>query len=185
MIANRELGYVYAAIHKTGSASTRAWLKTHHGGQIVGAYHALDVPAEHRQSLRFVTVRDPFERVFSWWCYHRAFPMLDLEGRATRVPAEREDFLTFIGRVKAARYGQAEIARRFDASIFVRLECLRDDLARLPFVGSDFAEPPHLRPTPGKPAGGFFGAFARDGIEAETVREAFAEDFTMLGYEAG
>ena len=60
--------YVYVAVPRTASKSTSAWLVENYSGKYYGkAHHSTHVPGGSRKKCVFAVVRDPYERMRSYY----------------------------------------------------------------------------------------------------------------------
>ena len=178
MIASDQFGgYVYLCPEKTGTAMMRAWLQRFFGGYVIDRYHAMDVPSTFQlacpAAFRLMTVRNPYERMFSLWCF------VDGRGHSRRGAGmtflEACDECASKGRGLFAWYmtGQCDMA--------LRLEQIVTEVRKLPFHGAAHSEPPvRRRAGRHKPAASFFD-YCTD-ADASGVRRLFAEDFDFFGY---
>ena len=69
--------HVYIAIPKTASSTVADYLCRYEGGHREGDHHSIDIPAYAKDFLVWCSVRNPYERLYSWWywrCIERRNP---------------------------------------------------------------------------------------------------------------
>jgi hypothetical protein len=174
--------YVYIAIPKTGTQSVSSWLMVHYDATLLRPQHDWKVRPEHRRFLIFTVVRNPYERAFSNWWWRTKDPQAegtdlwgmpfadyvawDISARCTDPPRNMT---------------QRQYVKGSGATLVLRLERLRSEITRLPFVPDDHPPIPHMRKTVGKPGLSFAGYFSAE--DEELVWEGWKEDFEEFGYE--
>ncbi len=162
MIAGSD--YVFGGIQKTGTLAMRRWLQEHYGGKRIGPYHSFYVPPPHDEKFRFLTIRNPYDRMRSLW----------------RVTRERDDWLSFEHMCRHYHefaLGQSQIVDRFKPDMVLRNEDLANEVKRLPFYNQESIEPGIMRPTDAK-----FPKYKLTEEDRAVVREVYRADFEALGY---
>ena len=77
MIGCHELKYFYTTAPRTGTASVCQFLRKQYKGKSIARWHRTIIPEEYRSYFRFMTIRDPYQRLVSlwWWCHaHKKDP---------------------------------------------------------------------------------------------------------------
>ena len=162
MIAGR--GYVFGGIQKTGTLAMRHWLQKHYQGKRIGPYHSFYVPPPHDRKFRFLTVRNPYDRMRSLW----------------RVTRDRDGWLSFEHMCRHYHefsLGQSEIVDRFKPDMILRNESLADEVKRLPFYKAESGEPGIMRPTDAT-----HPKYTLTEDDRAVVADVFAADFEVLEY---
>ncbi len=160
MIAGR--GYVFACIQKTATAAVRHWLIEHHGGKPIGPYHSFYVPPPHEEKFRFLTVRDPYERMRSLW-------------RVTKIKEPWASFEHMCRHYHEFDLGQSEILDRFKPDLTLRAENLSEEIRALGFNRDDVPPPVQTRITKAP-------EYALTDADRAVVFRVFWRDFEALGY---
>lgn len=164
MIGSHELEYVFPCIPKAGTLSVRKWLIKYHAGRIIRGYHAADVRDEWKDHLIFTVVRNPRERLWSWYQWelyqvrvNRPRRMKNLEPHLGSF----EHFLKLLISLRGREAPQPESPQltltmydyfvRAGCSRYLKLERLVPDLRALPFATEETVmQIEHTRITPGK-----------------------------------
>ena len=172
-------GWAYVCPQKTGTASVRTWLRARHQGRQHGKYHGRALPPDAASALVFMTVRDPYERLYSLWNVRngRAGPGV------TQTPRQPRDlpFEECCAHYAAIGGRLVDFRDATGATVVLRCEHLAEDIRRLPFVADDDPGPGHLRHNDGKVAARLADHFGEEG--RALVRRYFAADFEAFGYE--
>lgn len=176
MIISYENKFVYIAIPKTGSASIRSWCKRYGGLKTKIPYHSYIVPDQYRDYSIFTTVRNPYERCWSWY---------NFEGKTYESFIKyMEDLILWKNDGYSYRefpqqyITQTEYIKRGNVDYVIKLEEL--DMEVLPFINEKTVIP-HSRKTKNKPKGSALKYLKNS--EKKLVQEYCLEDFEELGYE--
>ncbi len=70
MIISHKRKYVYIAIPRTGSNSVASWLMAYADGEQLDFHHSWKVPRQYHDYTIFTVVRNPYERLFSFWWFY-------------------------------------------------------------------------------------------------------------------
>ena len=190
----------YNAIHigppKTATLAIRRWLQRNYGGVIIGGYHQAEVPKARKDYFKFISVRDPEDRLWSWFQWEIYQIKVNRGGRwkgFENHTGSFEAFISFLMEQRGKTIDEVEFTRlspqatltQYDyfkvsgADAFVRVEHLVGDLARLPFVEREIAARIQVaRETPGKEPKRLSHRDRR------LILEYCPEDFETFGYEA-
>lgn len=190
MMVMKKYRHVYVAIPRTATHSVYAWLRKNYEGRQIGFYHGWRVPETYRDFTVFITVRNPYERVFSYWWLSCMMSLTD------KPPAgcSFRDFMSLITQYKDGDFRnpalnvpeihgtQKGYYDRAGASVFIRLEDFHNELRnKLNFVKRPFPKLPHKHIGKGKPKVSFQNYFGND--EEQLVWDYCAEDFEAFGYK--
>lgn len=193
MIASDKYKYAFPCIPKNGTLSVRRWLITYLDGKQVGAYHQDFIPEKRKGYFRFITVRHPEDRLWSWFHWERYQIRVDRRGRGKQFEACTDTFEAFLrflisrrGKEPTDPYNPQECMTQFDyydklkPNTVIKLENLQEGIEGLPFYPR-YPLPPlkHLRPTPGKPPRRPFTF-----LEKNLIQEYCSADFEAFGYHS-
>ena len=163
---------MFVEIPKTGSTSLHGWLRHHHGGRAWRSQHSRDIPG-HAQGWRvYLVVRDPIERIGSFWVWENF-------RRGLRRSFERWMRVRVMGpKTEAMLAPQAKWVDELDATV-LNLETLDEDLARWGFDGPPV---PRKNVTEATPWGA--GKFVDSCTPANLslIMEYSPDDFDRFGY---
>lgn len=185
--------FVYTAIPKTGTASIVKYLIYKWKAKRRGLYHDIRVPQAYEHLPRFTVVRNPYERVFSFWWYTCQNPERTDEVFPYGTSFER--FMAYL--IENKHYdphpnrncswlleSQQNWINRAGVQYVVYLENFYQDFAELPFIQQSPENLPALfkqRKTPGKP-GSFEAYYGNDRNKKQLVWQYCRKDFHQLGY---
>lgn len=137
MVLSKTQGWVYIAIPKTASTTMSMGLQRACHGQSLALYHGMDVPADFKDSTIFTIVRDPYNRLYSWWHFRCvARPCDGLHGLSMpdfleRVEAWAKGEASPGGDVSELFYPQHYIAERAGVNLTLRYEALDHDIPEM------------------------------------------------------
>lgn len=143
--------FVFIAVPKTASQSlTYHWLPKY-GGKDLGPeqYHRRDVPSEHAHKLTFAVVRNPYDRVVSFWHYMAKFLPEQVADLSPRFDPSwpLEEFCDWLPETQDERFFcQTKFLSLARVDRILRYEHLISDLRHLPFVHRWY-ELPHTNST--------------------------------------
>ena len=191
MIALHKYKHVYVEIVKTGTTSIGRWLKNNYGGVDIqktdATRHGVAIPLQYKDCKVFVTVRNPYERAYSYFVYNKYF-------KGTPCGVLRTEFKEFLRWLISCRDGcykerhapfkHSPQKKYYDvagASIFIRVENFKKEaIDKLSFVRHPLSLMRILNATKGK-HGTFKDCFGKE--EEALVWEYCKEDFGAFGYE--
>ena len=191
MIGSDKLNYVYIGPPKTGTLSVRNWLTTYFSGKVIGGYHQAKVPEKRKDAFKFMTVRHPDERLWSWYQWELYQLRTDRVRRNPDLVPHLGTFGLFIRYLTEMRgkavdtitspqltLTQYDYFKLAKCDMTAILECLPEQLSCLPFANrNDERLIKHTRQTPGK------APINITKEEKELVREYCPEDFGKFGYD--
>lgn len=177
----------WGRIPKTGSTALSRWLSANYNVRGCGAYHSMDLPEGEWQC--FVTVRDPIERMGSWWafdCHQRNRRQTLYKNKWVDNPAwgwTFEQWMTtrIMGdeRTPPLYYPMSRWVDELDARV-AHLETLDQDLKSL---GFDRPMPVKMENVgTGKPYSGKFRDAVSDS-DLQLILDYCPDDFERFGYE--
>jgi len=177
MMISDKFKFVYVAIPKTGTAAVNQWCSRHFKATQRISYHSYVVPNECKSYCIFITVRNPYERCWSWYHFQH--------GR-NEFPGTFEDFLFMLkywrdfkkegDQFPDAFITQKEYRRKSKANYIIKLEEL--DMESLPFVATmKQCIVPVVRVTPNKPP------INLTEKQKALVFDYCGEDFLEFGYK--
>jgi len=192
MIVSDEFHFVYVAPPKTGSQSMRVWLINHiPDARELGHTHDMLVPEEYCEYSTFLTVRNPYDRVFSlWWFQH-----MDARRAATIGPEAfgTVGFEEYVRKLKQwstegsdghqtcwAYVPLVEYKRRCGAMQHIHMEWMDEEIRRAFMWAKELPRIPHLRQSNDR-------SIAQDALltdeRRKLVRWYCPGDFKAFGYE--
>jgi len=134
MVVLREYKIVWSSVPRTGTLSMLRLLK-HFKGILVGKFHRHTVPEKYKDYTRFMLVRNPYDRLLSWWRWW--------QNHDSRIPIQSdetfEEFLIWLIKNRNA-YGkdycyccdsQAAFSHAFKCNIFLYLDKLPEDFKKV------------------------------------------------------
>ncbi len=192
MIISPELKYAFVSTVKGGTNSLYQILSEHYQGRRYGGFHCNDVSEIPADWHLFTTCRNPYSRAVSIWfstCmrgkdryyFRQMCPNPDsfevfaewaaiMQSQLPRLSEPQQQLLM----TQSQRHGD------IDFDTVLRVEQLRSDFAKLPFVESKLPEFPILNPTRNQrdSAGDYLTERA-----IRAVQKWMAPDFIKYGYE--
>lgn len=186
MIASDNFNFVCIQIPHTGSTSMGRWCRGFYAGRKIQTKHEWRVPDELQSYFKFTLVRNPYDRMFTWWWFtkerdndQRSFSefmeyMLDVKANPPNDVLRVPNFFD----------PQYRWVERAGVDLWIRLKDLPDALCDLPFTGGrdrSISQFPHKNKTTTKPAKDPKEYFTRK--ELDLVVEHSRKDFEVFGYE--
>lgn len=179
MYINNNLKFVYVSITKTGSRSIIKLLQDTYGCDNIGHPMAV-IPKPYEDYYSFLVVRNPYERMVSWW-----WAICKAEGdryghkRELREAGLTESLSDFaILWERKGDYSQAvHITTNKKIDKVLKLESIEEDFNSLPFVTSPVTIPKintHARPS---------WQELLDDKSEKLIRRIYSDDFKLFGYD--
>lgn len=192
MVVSKMKNFVYVQIPHTGSTSMAIWLRRHFGGNRILSKHSWRIPKPHRSCFKFTMVRNPYERMFTWWWFglerdeykptFEEFMEFMLERKEVAKVGEGKD-----GKLQIPEFYTPQVrwVRDIPADQWIRLEDIGGGgaLASLPFTDKRIPKFPHRNKTETRPRVPFLEYFTEG--QARMVLEHSGEDFEAFGYDKG
>lgn len=140
MIYSIKHKYFWVSVPRTGTSSMMSFLIENYTGNRHGMWHQLQIPKQYAHYHRFMVVRNPFTRLASWWrwCvygkkhpYGVAFKDTSLLYFLQWLVDHQHDCDT-----RNLKYwcNQTEFAEEYKPNTVLKLENIKEDLLKLPFV---------------------------------------------------
>jgi len=150
MFVNNKLKFVYVSVTKSGSSSVAKHLLDNFGGGHIGQPKVV-IPSQYQDYYSFLVVRNPYERMVSWW-WAICKANNDRYGhkQQLRKAGLTESLFDFLTLWSTGNFSQAVYLtsnKKIDKTI--KLENIQDEFNTLPFVTSALPLPKintHERP---------------------------------------
>jgi len=188
MVVSHENGFVFVAIPKTASMTISQGLVKHCRGVLVQPYHAWKRPTGTQGYVVFSVVRDPYERLYSWYWFRCVQRNDGIRGwtfeKWMEYCTECSIVGTKDGNVPELWFPQAEICEMAGVTRVVLFESLEMQLMALPFVGPAMMN--HMRTVHQHKNNKPRTSPAREMMteaERDMVWSAYKIDFETYGYE--
>lgn len=178
MFVNNNLKFVYVSITKSGSRSVIRLLRDNYGCNNIG-HPKIVIPKQYEDYYSFLVVRNPYERMVSWW-----WAICKDKGDRYRHKAQLRkaglteslfDFLTFWS---TGSFGQAtHLTSNKKIDKIIKLENIQEEFNTLPFVKTPLAIPrinTHTRPS---------WEELLDVESGKLINRVYEDDFKCFGYE--
>jgi len=186
MFINSADRWVYLDIPRCGSHSMGAMLTEHFGGALCRRHQWPEIGRVFDRWFLFTLVRNPFDRFLSIWRFVadcRDLPELWRQHLPTDDPESmlvwldsRPAFVTGPEmpwtRIAASQSVYLDMAKT-TPDLILRLETIREDVARLPFYRDGVAFPWENKSR---------AAAELSGLSVDLIRKLYAADFARFGY---
>jgi len=185
MVVSQQHRFVGIQIPHTGSTSFGVWCRRYFEARKIQSKHAWRVPEKFEHYPRYCLVRNPYERMLTWWWFGK-------ERGSENVSFEQ--FMEFIierrewapeamdGRLKIPEFYQPQFMwiERTRIDDWVKLEEVPQGLSRFPFVGKKVPPFPHRNRTVTKPRVSAYDYLSDS--QKRLVLEYCEKDFEVFGY---